>query len=147
MNHALVRGRRASRELLAGTLGNVAEVRLFPGFSASILANLCRPPLQGLVIEAYGAGNGPSEDADFLGHRGGDREGIVVVVVTQCVRGSVQPGAYATGSALMRAGAVPGFDMTCEAALTKLAVLLGQEISPEAVAELMQQDLAGELRR
>ena len=39
--------------------GHVAAVRLFPGFSASILGNLCRPPLQGLVIEAYGPGTDP----------------------------------------------------------------------------------------
>ena len=93
---------------------------MFPGFSASILANMCGPPLQGLVIEAYGAGNGPSEDREFLAAiEAAASVGVVVVVVTQCVRGSVQPGAYATGSALIRAGAVPGFDMTCEAALTK----------------------------
>ena len=72
-------------------------------------------------------------------------EGIVVVVVTQCVRGSVQPGAYATGRALLRAGAVPGFDMTSEAALTKLAVLLGQGLDVAAVADTMQRDVAGEL--
>jgi len=70
-----------------------------------------------------------------------------VVVVTQCARGSVQPGAYATGSALMRAGAVPGYDMTSEAALTKLAVLLGQESDAAAVAQMMQRDMAGELSR
>ena len=68
-----------------------------------------------------------------------------MVVVTQCVRGSVQPGAYATGSALMRAGAVPGFDMTSEAALTKLAVLLGRGHDAATVAAEMQRDLAGEL--
>ena len=57
--------------LVAGPLGKVAAMRLFPGFSASILANLCRPPLQGLVLEAYGAGNGPANDRDFLaGDRG-----------------------------------------------------------------------------
>ena len=148
MNHALVRAAEGIPGLAAGTLGNVAAVRLFPGFSASILANMCRPPLQGLVIEAYGAGNGPSEDREFLAAiEAATARGIVVVVVTQCVRGSVQPGAYATGSALIRAGAVPGFDMTCEAALTKLAVLLGQGLDTATVAEMMQHDIAGELTR
>jgi len=37
--------------------------------------------------------------------------------------------------------------MTCEAALTKLAVLLGQGLDPSTVAGLMQQDLASELTR
>jgi L-asparaginase len=144
----LVRPPDERPSLTAGRLGHVAAMRLFPGFSASILANLCRPPLQGLVIEAYGAGNGPSDDREFLAAiETATGQGIVVVVVTQCVRGSVQPGAYATGSALMNAGAVPGYDMTPEAALTKLAVLLGQDFDAETVERLMQQDIAGELSR
>jgi L-asparaginase len=148
VNHALLRAPEAEPRLAAGPLGNVAAMRLFPGFSASILANLCRQPLQGLVLEAYGAGNGPSDDRAFLAAvDAATSQGIVVVVVTQCVRGSVQPGAYATGSAIMRAGAVPGFDMTSEAALTKLAVLLGQGLDAATVADRMQQDLAGELTR
>ncbi len=148
VNSALVRAPEGSPELTAGTLGNVAAVRLFPGFSASILANVCAPPLQGLVIEAYGAGNGPSEDRAFLAAiEAAASRGVVVVVVTQCVRGSVRPGTYATGSAMLRAGAVPGFDMTCEAALTKLSVLLGQGLDAGTVAEMMQHDLAGELSR
>jgi L-asparaginase len=148
VQHALVRPTEGEPGLTAGRLGDVAAVRLFPGFSPSILANLCRPPLQGLVIEAYGAGNGPSNDREFLAVvDAATSAGIVVVVVTQCARGSVQPGAYATGSALMRAGAVPGYDMTSEAALTKLAVLLGQGLDTATVAELMQRDVAGELTR
>jgi L-asparaginase len=146
VNRSLVRVSSLEPELTTGQLAHVAAVRLFPGFAASILANICRPPLQGLVIEAYGAGNGPSSDSEFLAAiEAAASQGIVIVIVTQCVRGSVQPGAYATGSALMRAGAVPGFDMTSEAALTKLAVLLGQGLDPTRVAELMQIDLAGEL--
>ena len=146
VNRALVRSPEGEPGLTVGQLGQVAAMRLFPGFSASILANLCQPPLQGLVLEAYGAGNAPSDDREFLAAiEAATAQGIVVVVVTQCVRGSVQPGAYATGSALLRAGAVPGFDMTSEAALTKLAVLLGQGLGPATVAEEMQRDLAGEL--
>jgi len=148
VNAAVVRSPTCDAGLTVGRLGHVAAVQLFPGFSASILRNLCQPPLQGLILEAYGAGNGPSDDREFLAAiEAATAQGIVVVVVTQCVRGSVQPGAYATGSALMRAGAVPGFDMTAEAALTKLAVLLGQGDTAAAVSELMQQDLAGELTR
>ncbi|TDB38048.1 MAG: type I asparaginase [Actinobacteria bacterium] len=148
VNRSIVRAPAGEPGLLAGRLGQVAAVRLFPGFSASILANICRPPLQGLIIEAYGAGNGPADDREFLSAiEAAVAQGIVVVVVTQCVRGAVRPGAYATGSALMRAGAVPGFDMTSEAALTKLAVLLGRGLDTATVAALMQEDLAGELTR
>ncbi|NTU71974.1 MAG: asparaginase [Coriobacteriia bacterium] len=132
--------------LLRCGLAHVAAVRLFPGFEARVIESLCRPPLEGLVIEAYGAGNGPSSDAAFLGAiEAATAAGIVVVVVTQCLRGSVAPGAYASGSAMILAGAVPGFDMTSEAALTKLAVLLGEGIPSSTVAEMMQADLAGEL--
>lgn len=146
VNRDLVRRPDGEPRLNAGRLGSVAAVRLFPGFSPSILANVCQPPLQGLVIEAYGAGNGPAADREFLAAiEAAAAQDIVVVVVTQCVRGSVRPGSYATGTALMRAGAVPGYDMTSEAALTKLSVLLGQGLETAAVTELMQSDIAGEL--
>jgi L-asparaginase len=148
VNTALIRIPSGSPRFTACELASVAAVRLFPGFSASILANLCQPPLRGLVIEAYGAGNGPSKDRAFLSAvEAAVAEGIVVTVVTQCASGSVQPGAYETGTALIGAGAVPGFDMTSEAALTKLAVLLGQGLDTATASALMQQDLAGELTR
>ena len=132
--------------LLGCGLAHVAAVRLFPGIEASVLSNLCRPPLQGLVIEAYGAGNGPAADPAFIGAiKAATAAGIVVVVVTQCPRGSVDARAYASGSAMLDAGATPGYDMTTEAALTKLAVLLGEGMPAEEVRALMTTDLAGEL--
>jgi L-asparaginase len=45
---------------------------------------------------------------------------------------------------LQRAGVVSGGDMTAEAALTKLYVLISQDLPPGEVARLMLHDLAGE---
>ncbi len=54
-------------------------------------------------------------------------------------------GGYATGNALAQAGVISGFDMTVEAALTKLHYLLSQSLSPNEIRQLMQQNLRGEL--
>jgi L-asparaginase len=71
--------------------------------------------------------------------------GVVIVNVTQCLRGRVEPGVYATGAALARAGVVSGRDLTAEAALTKLAYLLSAGHSSDEVRRLMGEDLRGEL--
>ena len=128
-----------------GMSSAVAAMRLHPGVAGYDLeAALARPGLRGLVLEAYGAGNGPTE-AWFLDPlRAAADRGVVVVVTTQCRAGSVVGGRYATGSALLGAGAVPGGDMTFEAALTKLMVLSDRH-GADDVRRLMQQDLAGEL--
>jgi L-asparaginase len=65
-------------------------------------------------------------------------------MTTQCHAGSVVGGRYATGSALLATGVVPGADMTFEAALTKLMVLTDRH-PPDVVRRLMAEDLAGEL--
>jgi len=124
----------------------VSIMRLFPGISAEVMCNMLRPPLKGLVLEAYGAGNAPDNDPQFLAAIAeATGRGVVVVNCTQCIRGSVHLGAYETGSALARAGVISGHDMTKEAALAKLFYLLSTETSPEAVKRRMEEDLVGEL--
>ncbi len=56
-----------------------------------------------------------------------------------------QYGGICRGNALSRAGVISGFDMTTEAALTKLHMLLSQRYTSPQVRALMQQDLKGEL--
>jgi L-asparaginase len=125
---------------------SVGALRLFPGLSAELMRNALREPLQGLVLEAYGAGNGPSDDPELLrAIADATARGVVIVDCTQCMRGTVDLGAYATGSALARAGVIGGADLTVEAALAKLVFLLSTLRSSEHVRDLMVQSLCGEL--
>lgn len=128
-----------------GVTDAVASLRLHPGLQVSSLrAVLDQPGLRGLVLEAYGAGNGPPE-AWFLDPiRAAVDRGVVVVVTTQCQAGGVISGLYATGSALFATGVVSGGDMTFEAALTKLMVTCERH-GPQDVRRLVQEDLAGEI--
>ncbi len=125
---------------------HVAALRIFPGMSAGVLANILQPPLQGLVLETYGVGNGPDRDPALLGvlKFAVDR-GVVIVNCTQCLSGAVDMGDYATGTGLQKAGVISGRDLTAEAALAKLYYLLGLGLGRGEVARLMQEDLRGEL--
>lgn len=128
--------------------GVVGAFRLFPGMSAQILANALQPPLRGLVLETYGSGNGPTSNKAFV-HvvAEANERGVVIVNCTQCLRGTVDQSKYATGAELAEVGVLSGYDMTPEAALTKLAYLLSGDNDIERVKRLLQEDLRGELTR
>ena len=119
-------------------------VRLHPGIDGHHLgAVLGRPGLRGVVLEAYGAGNGPTGGWFLDPLRAAVDRGVTVVVTTQCRAGSVVGGLYAASSAFTAAGAVSGGDMTFEAALTKLMVLTDRH-GPDEVRRL---DAGGPGRR
>ncbi len=124
----------------------VGVLWIFPGITAVIVRNFLRPPLRAAVMLAFGVGNGPSHDADFLAAlREAHDRGVVIVDCTQCWTGGVVIHDYATGSAMAQAGVVSGHDMTPPAALTKLHYLKGLDLPPAEIRRLVGEDLRGEL--
>ena len=125
---------------------NIAVLRLFPGIPATLIDAIVEIGAAGLVLRCYGVGTAPTSDKEFLAalQRASDA-GVIVVAVSQCQEGSVSLGRYAAGSSLQDVGGLSGFDMTTEAAYTKLHALFGTGRHHTAVAALMQKNLCGEL--
>ncbi|MEG1041269.1 MAG: asparaginase [Pseudomonas sp.] len=125
----------------------VAVLPLIPGFDARLLQAVLASGVQGLVLECFGSGTGPADDADFLDALAqAQAKGVVVLAITQCHEGGVELDVYEAGSRLRQAGVLSGGGMTREAAFGKLQLLLGAGLPLPEVRQLIEQDLCGELR-
>src|SRR3990167_6388264 len=97
-----------------------------PGVQASHLRALLDSGVQGLLLECYGSGTGPADDAELLDVlKAAHERGVVLAAISQCPHGHVEFGVYAAGSQLAATGLVSAGGMTREAALGKLFALLG----------------------
>ncbi|HEX8412235.1 MAG TPA: asparaginase [Thermoanaerobaculia bacterium] len=142
----LVQPRRGSLQVHEVRSAVLSVVRLIPGISASFIRNVLAPPVQAVVLQAYGVGNGPDRDTEFLGALSEATErGVVIVDCSQCLTGYVDLDEYTAGSALAKAGVISGYDLTVEAAVAKLTYLFSRHDDPARVREAMQRDLRGEM--
>jgi lysophospholipase len=99
---------------------NVSLLRLFPGITYLTMRQFLEPPIQGVVLQTYGAGNLPTNRPDLIEelHKAIER-GVLVVNCTQCAKGCVSY-VYEGATDLKRIGVFSGSDMTIEAALMKV---------------------------
>jgi len=125
---------------------NVASLKLFPGITKEFVSHFMKTPgLKAIVLETFGSGNATSEDW-FLSllKKAIDKE-VVIVNVTQCKGGGVDQSKYESGNSLEAIGVISGGDITFEAAITKLMLLLGDKKSAEKIKTKFLSPLCGEL--
>ncbi|RLF49211.1 MAG: Glu-tRNA(Gln) amidotransferase GatDE subunit D [Thermoplasmata archaeon] len=76
----------------------------------------------------------------------GIKDGVHVVMTSQCIYGTVNMRVYSTGRNLLKAGVIPGEDMLPEVAYVKLMWALGN-FEHEDVPKVMRENLVGEIGR
>lgn len=125
---------------------NVIIIKLFPGITEEVVRHaFSTPNLEGVIIEAYGSGNAPTDKWFLKLLRENLQKGIPIIDITQCVTGSVMLGKYETSAQLLEMGLINGYDITTESAVTKLLYFLSSIDANADLKVLFETSLRGEI--
>jgi L-asparaginase len=121
-------------------------LKLFPGIPDKVVRGILGiGGLKAVVLETYGTGNTHTDESFISIVREAIEGGLFILNITQCKGGAVEHGKYQASVPLSEAGVVSGLDLTLEAAVTKLMLLLGQGYSGERLKAAMQTSMRGEM--
>ncbi|VDL18931.1 unnamed protein product [Hymenolepis diminuta] len=152
---------------------DVAILRLFPSISVDAVRSFFEPPMKGklqaldghslvvhginifhslvfflvgVILQTYGTGNVPSNYEELIQvfKEGYEKHKIIMFNVTQCWKGTVAQ-VYETGAILSKVGAISGCDITTEAALMKMAYVLGKWSDTGTQRRMLGHNLRGEM--
>ncbi|WP_010135053.1 asparaginase domain-containing protein [Ochrovirga pacifica] len=101
--------------------------------------------LDGIVLEVFGAGNLPDFDMELKQlFKEKISKGFRVVIVTQCLRGGIQLGRYASSLVSESLGFANGGKLTTESALAKALYLSTKELNCQQFQAFFEESLRGE---
>ncbi|WP_437921965.1 asparaginase [Sphingobacterium sp. LRF_L2] len=123
----------------------VGVLKLFPGISPETIRAILNADVRSIVMETFGSGNTMTDEWFLELIAEAVNSGKNILDISQCKVGSVELGRYETSQGLKAIGVLNGYDMTFEAAVTKLMYLQGQLEKQEDVAYWIEKDIRGEL--
>ena len=127
-------------------VSDVFLLKAIPGTKPELFDALVEMNYRGIVIEAFGIGGlhflrrNLLEKLRMLTDRG-----IPVVVTSQCLYDFADLSVYEVGRRFLREGVINGWDITGEAAVTKLMWALARTESFDDLSKLMLTPLCGEI--
>jgi len=124
---------------------SIVSLTEFPGMSPEIITSLAdKENIKGFILRSFGAGD-PNQNL-FEAFEYLKSKRIPIVVTTQAPGGLANFQVNESGQYLRENDlAIPAYDMSMEAMVTKLGWLLGQNLDYEIIKTRMIEDLHGEI--
>ncbi|XP_022519914.2 60 kDa lysophospholipase isoform X4 [Astyanax mexicanus] len=122
----------------------VKILRFFPGITEDYVRSVLEGAA-GVIVETYGSGNVPESNWLFKLLMDADKRKVLMLNCTQVYRGTVLP-IYGSSGLLQQSNVIPGYDITPEAAITKMVWVLNSELDHQKRREILEHSVYGESR-